>query len=135
MRVFGVLALTVLLPGCATQMRTVEASEPVPAGRVYLVSGTPGAGAGQIVVKRDAGWMGSACADEVYLNGQKAANVRAGEQVGFHLAAGEYVVTVTATMCAGGTSEMAVNLAPGQRKIVRIAHQQSGDLLVQPSAF
>jgi hypothetical protein len=88
-------------------------------------------------VKRDSGFMGSACAIRVFVDAVPVADLKPAERVEVFVGFGEHsvVVTTTGVLCGGGTSETAVVIMPERQKILRIASGQSGDIFLQPSAF
>ena len=88
-------------------------------------------------MKRDSGFMGSACTIRVFVDAVPVADLRPAEKIELFVALGEHSVVVTATsgICGGGTSEAAVVIMPERQRILRIAAGQSGDILLQPSAF
>ena len=92
---------------------------------------------GSLVVKRDSGFMGSACTIRVFVDAVPVADLKPAERVELFVPLGEHSVVVTATggICGGGTSEAAVVIMPERQRILRIASGQSGDIFLQPSAF
>jgi hypothetical protein len=92
---------------------------------------------GSLIIKRDTGFMGSACTIRVFLDTVPVADLAPSEKVELFVPLGEHVVGATPTdsFCGGGTSEAAVVVRPESQKILRIASGQSGDIHLQPSAF
>ncbi|MGH7783592.1 MAG: hypothetical protein ACREO5_07110 [Candidatus Binatia bacterium] len=91
---------------------------------------------GSLVVKRDNGFMGSACTIRVFVDAVAVADLKPSEKIEMYLSFGEHSVVASSTgvLCGGGTSETAV-VVPERQKILRIASGQSGDIFLQPSAF
>lgn len=133
------LALLFLLSltACATTPLTVDQASAVPSSRILapqLVAQR--ANTGILVVKRDSGFMGSACTIRVFLDAVPVADLAPSEKVELYVPLGEHSVVVTSNgICGGGTSEAAVVIMPERQRILRIASGQSGDIYLQPSAF
>ena len=136
---FWFAALVVLsLIGCATQPVTVDKSLAVPASRVLAPQWTArGSYTGSLIIKRDSGFMGSACNVRVFIDAVPVADLAPSEKVELFVAMGEHIVGVASTgmFCGGGASETSVVIIPERQRILRIAAGQSGDLHLQPSAF
>jgi hypothetical protein len=92
---------------------------------------------GSLIIKRDSGFMGSACTIRVFVDRVPVADLGPSEKIEIFVPLGEHVVSVTptGTFCGGGTSEAAVVIRPESQRILRIASGQSGDIHLQPSAF
>jgi hypothetical protein len=134
---FAVLAALSLV-ACATQPVTVEKALAVPFIRILAprwLSQAPYTGS--LVVKRDSGFMGSACNVRVFIDAVPVADLAPSEKVELFVTPGEHIVGAASTgvFCGGGASEAAVVITPERQKILRIASGQSGDLHLQPSAF
>lgn len=128
----------ILLTACATTPLAINQTAAVPDTRILapqLVAQT--ANTGSLVVKRDSGFMGSACTIRVFVDAVPVADLNPAERVEVFVGFGEHsvVVTTTGVLCGGGTSETAVVVMPERQRILRIASGQSGDILLQPSAF
>jgi hypothetical protein len=136
MQVFTVF-LALLLAACATTPTTIQQASNVPSSRILAgqwVSQAPYTGS--LVVKRDSGFMGSACTIRVFLDGVPVADLAPAEKVEIFVPMGEHIVGVTSNgICGGGVAETAVVIALERQKILRIASGQSGDIYLQPSAF
>jgi hypothetical protein len=129
------LALSVM--GCATQPVTIYQAYTVPSSRILApqwVSQAPYTGS--LIIKRDSGFMGSACTIRVFVDAVPVADLAPSEKVELFVSLGEHVVGATSNgICGGGASEAAVVISPERQKILRIASGQSGDIYLQPSAF
>ena len=134
---FAVLvALSVM--GCATQPVTVDQALAVPPSRILAAQWLVQAPyTGSLVIKRDSGFMGSACKVRVFVDAMPVADLAPSEKVELFVAPGEHIVGAAATgmFCGGGASEAAVMITLERQRILRIASGQSGDLYLQPSAF
>lgn len=136
MRLLAVF-LFLSLTACATTPVTINQASVVPAYRVLApqwLSQT--SNSGSLIVKRDSGFMGSACTIRVFVDSVPVADLAPLEKVELFVAIGEHNVVVTSNgICGGGTSEATVLIMPERQRILRIASGQSGDIFLQPSAF
>jgi type IV pilus biogenesis protein CpaD/CtpE len=135
---FLVLFLMLLsLAACATTPLTINQAAAVPETRILAPQLLAQASnTGSLVVKRDSGFMGSACTIRVFVDAVPVADLRSAEKVELFVALGEHSVVATSNgICGGGTSEAAVVIMPERQKILRIASGQSGDIFLQPSGF
>jgi hypothetical protein len=134
---FAALAILSLI-GCATQPLAIDKSALVPASRILAPQWTAQAQyTGSLVIKRDSGFMGSACNVRVFVDAVPVADLAPSEKVELFVALGEHIVGAASIgmFCGGGASEAAVVIIPERQRILRIAAGQSGDLHLQPSAF
>jgi hypothetical protein len=137
MRFFAIL-LALFLTACATQPVSIYQASSVPTSRILAPQLLSQAQyTGSLIIKRDTGFMGSACTIRVFVNTVPVADLAPAEKIELFVPFGEYVVgaTPTGNFCGGGTSEAAVVIRPESQKILRIASGQSGDIHLQPSAF
>jgi type IV pilus biogenesis protein CpaD/CtpE len=136
MPLFAVI-MALSLAACATTPTTIQQASNVPSSRILAaqwVSQAPYTGS--LVIKRDSGFMGSACTIRVFLDGVPVADLAPAEKVEIFVPMGEHIVGVTSNgMCGGGVAETAVVIGLERQKILRIASGQSGDIYLQPSAF
>ena len=77
---FIIVIITLCVTGCATTPISSANAVPVPSER-HLRYTQARAGTVPVLIKRDTGFMGLACATRVYVDGELAAYVRAGEKV------------------------------------------------------
>jgi len=137
MRFFAVF-LMLSLTACATQPISIYQASAVPSSRILAPQLLSQAQyTGSLIIKRDTGFMGSACTIRVFVNAVPVADLAPSEKVEIFVPLGEHIVSAApiGTLCGGGTSEAAVVIRPESQKILRIASGQSGDIHVQPSAF
>jgi len=123
---------------CATQPISIYQASAVPSSRILAPQLLSQAQyTGSLIIKRDTGFMGSACTIRVFVNAVPVADLAPSEKVEIFVPLGEHIISAapTGTLCGGGTSEAAVVIRPESQKILRIASGQSGDIHVQPSAF
>jgi hypothetical protein len=136
MRYLAVFSL-LSLAACATTPVTISQAPPVPSARILAPQLLAQASnTGSLVVKRDSGFMGSACTIRVFVDAVPVADLAPSEKVEVFVPFGEHSVVVTSNgICGGGTSETAVVIMPERQRILRIASGQSGDIILQPSMF
>ena len=133
------LALLFLLSftACATTPLTIKQASAVPSSRILAPQWiAQRSNTGSLVVKRDSGFMGSACTIRVFVDAVPVADLAPSEKIELYVDLGEHSVVVSSNgICGGGTSEAAVVIMPERQRILRIASGQSGDIYLQPSAF
>jgi hypothetical protein len=135
---FSAAFLAILLTACATQPVSIYQASAVPRSRILAPQFLSQAQyTGSLIIKRDSGFMGSACTIRVFVDTVPVADLGPSEKIELFVPFGEYVVSATPIdiFCGGGTSEAAVVIRPESQKILRIASGQSGDIHLQPSAF
>jgi hypothetical protein len=131
-----VSVLVATLCGCASTVVPLQEALPPKAVLDQAVVHER-AGAGAIVVRRDAAFIGSACTHYLHLDGRPVAELDVKQAVTLYVDGGEHIVSVlTRGICSSGASvEVAVNVAAGQRKSLRIGFDAGGSLVMQPTAF
>ena len=137
MRSFAIL-LTLSLTACATQPISIYQASEVPSSRILAPQLLSQAQyTGSLIIKRDTGFMGSACTIRIFVDRVPIADLAPSEKIEIFVPLGEHIVGATPTefLCGGGTSEAAVVIRPESQRILRIASGQSGDIHLQPSAF
>ena len=137
MRLFAV-CVALSLSACATSPININQASPVPSSRVLAPQLLAQAQyTGSLIIKRDAGFMGSACTIRVFVGAMAVADIAPSEKIELFVPIGEHVVAATSTsgFCGGGVAEAAVVISLERQKILRIASGQSGDIHLQPSAF
>ena len=132
------LLLCLSFTACATTPLTITQASAVPSSRILapqLIAERSNTGV--LIVKRDSGFMGSACTIRVFVDAVPVADLAPSEKIELYVALGEHSVVVSpnGSICGGGTSEAAVVIMPERQRILRIAGGQSGDIYLQPSAF
>jgi hypothetical protein len=115
-----------LLAGCSTTPVSIGEADPVPANR-HLSFKQSARGTVPVVIRRDSGFMSSACATQVFVNGSIAAYVRSGEIVTLHIPAGNIILGAQPDgICAGGLIEREATLIPGRTAHYRIGYDHNG---------
>jgi len=131
------ILLMLSLTACATTPVTINQASVVPASRVLAHQWLARASSsGSLIIKRDSGFMGSACTVRVFIDAVPVADLAPGEMIELFVALGEHNVVASSNgICGGGTPETVVVVMPERQRILRIASGQSGDIYLQPSAF
>ena len=135
---FFVVFVALSLAACATQPVSIDQASAVPSSRILAPQLLSQARyTGSLIIKRDTGFMGSACTIRVFVDTVPVADLAPSEKIEIFVPFGERIVGATPTevFCGGGTSEAAVVIRPESQKILRIASGQSGDIHLQPGAF
>jgi hypothetical protein len=132
---FGVLLA--LLSGCSTQpVSNMQASD-VPSERIWdkqIVKKTDNKGT--IIVKRDSGFLGSACLTSIYIDGNPVADIGTREKVTFYSNPGRHVLSATPHgWCAGGMVETSADVVKDNVLTYRVGYGANGDFRLSPTAF
>src|SRR5438093_10671540 len=118
MRFFTVL-LALSLTACATQPVTIHQASAVPASRILApqwLSQAPYTGS--LIVKRDSGFMGSACTVRVFVDAVPVADLAPSANVELFVAFGEHVVGAASNgvFCGVAASESVSVISPERSK-------------------
>lgn len=134
MRTLITAALVVILSACATT--AVPTSEAISTRDVLDAElTTQRDGTGRVLIKRDVGSVGSACAIRVSVNGKPLANLRTGQIVTAYIEPGEYILRASSTgICGGGDSEALLRLGIGETRTYRISIDQGASIRIGPTA-
>lgn len=130
---------TVLLVGCAsTPISTKDAllisdDQVLIDGRKYI---SQDKNSGQIIIKRDGGFSGSACSTRIYINAKAVADLDASQKILFTVPVGEYVVSAEPNgLCGGGLTEVKVSVKLGSKSVFRYGTSGWGSPAIYPTAF
>src|SRR5713226_210460 len=87
------LLSTVMLSACVTTPIDTTNAPNIPESRIYVQELlTPDTNRVELLVARDAGTLGSACAFAVYLDGQLVSAIRQGEKLTLYISPGRHVL-------------------------------------------
>lgn len=136
-----IVALTVFVAGafsgCASQPVSTSAALPVPHERVLnadFVQQVPNTG--EVIVKRDEGFTGSACAKRVFADAKPVADLRTGEKVTIYLPEGDHIIgAMSNSPCGGGLIETKVSVKAAGSYTYRIGTQSNMGDGIYPTAF
>ncbi|WP_192560299.1 hypothetical protein [Pseudomonas allokribbensis] len=127
--ILGVLAVA-LLAGCATSPVPSSKADPVPSSRLFVYQ-KPVSGDSVLIITRDTGFVGGGCNTSVSIDGQKAAEIGAGETAKFFVPAGEHIVG--ASSCGSGLKEQETNVKTGSTKKFRISIDSAMSMDLSPT--
>lgn len=131
------LLITIFLSACSnTPVPTNQAKE-VSAQRLTTPAFSSSEDrAGTIIIKRDAGTMGSLCAVYISLDGVGLAKLESEEKITAHVTPGRHIVSAQPKgACTGGLSEQATTVSKGETQVFRASFASAGDFSLSPTAF
>lgn len=126
-----------LLSSCSSVPMSTDATPPIASAQVMAPELlTPSPDAFNLIVKRDAGVVGSPCAAHLFLDGRKVADLGSGEKVSLYLRPGVHIVgTQLGGLCPGGSPEAEVVGAAGETRVYRIQVDVNAAIRIGPTAF
>jgi len=135
----GLVTLGVAISGCSSLPVPTNEAFAVPNNRI-LADGkqlsTPSKNTGKIIVKRDSGFIGSACTIRIYLNGKGVADLDISEKVVLNLPEGEYIISAEPNgVCGGGLTEVKASVKPNSESVFRYATSSNFSSSLYPTAF
>ncbi|WP_110877040.1 hypothetical protein [Franconibacter helveticus] len=127
----------VLISGCSTQPVPTNQANHVPPDRIWdkkIVQKMDNAG--EILVKRDSGFIGSACLISIYIDGKPVADLNTREKVIFYPGIGRHVLSASPHgWCAGGIVESLAEVEINKPLVFRVGYGANGDFRFSPTAF
>jgi hypothetical protein len=132
-RIVTSILLIATIAGCSTAPVTSQNAQAVPSARIYqpaMIGAATDAQQGTVVFLRDAGFLGSGCSHDVYVDNVKAFAIRHGEEVSIHLAPGDHVFRLETGggLCPNISTSQETMLAAGEREVFRILIPSDGNL-------
>ncbi|HEX2768467.1 MAG TPA: hypothetical protein VHN12_04230 [Geobacteraceae bacterium] len=131
------LFVTLALCSCATT--------PIPSERAILISNDQvidsrymkqAPDTGEVIIKRDDGFGGSACSSKVFVDSIPIAVLWRAEKVVLYLPEGDHIFGAWPNgVCGGGLSETRGTVQIGKRITFRIGYGSNGDYYIVPTAF
>lgn len=123
-----------ILVGCATTaIPTKEARPTTDILNLDMTTQLPSTAT--LIIKRDVGSVGSACAIRTFVDGKPLANIRTGQMVTAYLKPGEYVLRASSTgICGGGDAESSVVMRIGDIRVYRISIDQGASIRLGPTS-
>jgi hypothetical protein len=89
-----------------------------------------------VVIKRDSGFVGSACSHQIFIQGKRVAKLKSSHKITIYLKPGTYVISVAPTgMCASNVYEAEARVAVNDPPTYRISMTGSGNLSISRTAF
>ena len=126
-----------MVAGCATKPVTNEQAQDVPAKQV--INNTlivKKEGTGKVIIKRDSGFMGSACMTRVYVDGKEVADLDTAQKVTVYPKIGDHIFSAWPKgMCGGGMSEQSGKVTDTGVLMFRVGYGTNGDFGIYPTAF
>ncbi|MEH4799198.1 hypothetical protein [Atlantibacter hermannii] len=127
----------IMLAGCATKPVANDQAKDVPSKQIIdssLLS--PKTGTGKVIIKRDSGFMGSACMSRVYVDGKEIADLDTAQKVVVYPPVGEHIFSAWPKgICGGGMSEQSGKVTETKTLMYRIGYGTNGDFGIHPTAF
>ena len=132
-----IAVITLGTAGCATTPVATSEADLVPSERIISTAFLePKANTGEVIVKRDRGFGGSACSSRVYVDGAAVADLRPSEKIILHLTVGDHIIGSNPNgVCGGGLSEVSVLVKKEKSVTLRIRYGSNGDYAIQPTAL
>jgi hypothetical protein len=134
----SLIALCVLgMVGCATKPVSNEMAKDVPAKQIIDSSLlAKKEGSGKVIIKRDSGFMGSACMTRVYIDGKEIADLDTAQKITVYPSYGDHIFSAWPKgVCGGGMSEQSGRVANDRDLMYRIGYGTNGDFGIYPTAF
>ena len=125
MILFRLVAIAILLSGCATSPVKTARSRPVPSQRLLpefarVAQSSPQKA--KVIVIRDAGILGAGAAAKLLVDGKGIAICRPGERVEFFLSSGDHILgVVPQPQLMGALSETSLSASSGRAYHFRIS--------------
>jgi hypothetical protein len=129
--------ILLVLSGCATQPISNASAIQAPSDRIidrYFFQPAPGTG--EVTIKRDSGFSGSACSSRIFVDGRPIADIRASEKIVLYLPEGEHILSAWPNgICPGRMTEMQTFVKAGAQSNFRVGYGTNGDFSINPAAF
>lgn len=130
---------------CAIAVLSACSNTPVATNMAQEVSGeklltpafsTKSEGSGTVIVKRDAGQMGSLCTLHVFIDGKPLATLASEEKVTAYLTPGRHIISADPRgACPGGMDEQTADVESSVTQVFRASFGSAGDFRLLPTAF
>lgn len=133
-----IMLLAILgLAGCATKPVSNEQAKDVPSKQIIDASlFTKNENGGTVIIKRDSGFMGSACMTRVYVDGKEIADLDVEQKITIHPEVGDHIFSAWPKgVCGGGMSEQSGKVTESKVLMYRIGYGTNGDFGIYPTAF
>lgn len=93
-------------------------------------------GTGKVIIKRDSGFMGSACLTRIYVDGKEVADLDTAEKATVYPKLGDHIFSAWPKgVCGGGMSEQSGKVTESSTLMYRIGYGTNGDFGIYPTAF
>ncbi len=140
-----VAVATLSLAACATKPINTATARSTPPNRIYapeLV--VPADDKVQLIVARDAGFMGSGCMTAVYLDGREVSSIDNSEKITFYVTPGRHILGTGPNPKGKALCHLGAERARRETEVVaelgkplkyRLALSANGEISVMPTAF
>jgi hypothetical protein len=130
-----IMLVTLAVAACSnTPVPTNQAKEVTAPQRLTTAYSQADANAGTIIIKRDAGKMGSLCTVLIAIDGNHLANLESEEKVTAYVSPGRHIVSADPKgACTGGLSEQASTIVKGETQVFRASFASAGDFSLSPT--
>ncbi|WP_145507270.1 hypothetical protein [Yersinia alsatica] len=137
MRRITLLVLSMVLAGCATSPVATKDAKMVPDKQILDSSITQSKdNTGKVIIKRDSGFIGSACSTRVFVDGKEVADLDTSEMIIVYPTYGEHIFSAWPKgICGGGMTEQSGNVTKDRVLMYRIGYGTNGDFGLHPTAF
>jgi hypothetical protein len=135
----------VSISACATKPIDTATARSTPPERIYAPEFvTPSDDKVQLIVARDAGFIGSGCMTAVYLDGRKVSAIDNAEKITFYVTSGHHILGTGPNpegkaLCRAGAErhrrETEIKAEIGKPMKYRLAISGQGEISVMPTAF
>ena len=131
----GLIGFTLI--GCSSSPVSNDAALNVPEQRIYNQDiFIKKENSGMVIIKRDKGFVSSACSDSLFVDGVKIADLNPAEKVVIYPLLGKRIFSMVANgVCGGGMVEVEGDVEKSQILTYRIAHSLNGGYGIFRTAF
>lgn len=132
---FGIIGF--IVAGCSSSPVSNDEAINVPQKRIYNQGiFEKKEDSGTVIIKRDKGFVSSACSDSLYVDGVKIADLNPSEKITIYPRTGKRVFSMIANgICGGGLAEVEGEVEVNQVITYRIAHALNGGYGIYRTAF
>lgn len=129
--------ISFMLAGCSSSPVSNDEAVNVPQKRIYNQNiFEKKEDSGTVIIKRDKGFVSSACSDSLYVDGVKIADLNPSEKITIYPRIGKRVFSMIANnICGGGLVEVEGDVEKNQVLTYRIAHSLNGGYGIYRTAF
>lgn len=131
--IFLLVSATLLMQGCSTTPVSKETAKRVPADRIFqnsYVGPAVSPSDATILFSRDAGFFGSGCTSDIFVDNVKIFAVRHAEQITIHVSAGSHFIRLESGggLCPNVAASQQTTIAAGDHQAYRILLPSDGSL-------
>jgi len=137
MKKLGIVCFAAALAACSNTPVPTDQAKEVSGSQLLTTAYSKAAeDTGKVIIKRDAGQMGSLCNLYVFVDGKPLAKLYPEEKVTIYLAPGRHIVSADPRgACPGGMSEQVTDIVKASTQVFRGSFSSAGDFNLLPTAF